>query len=405
MALLLESPPSRLCDPSTMKRPQLCDRNDNGPRKWTPESVEPALPASSGDSEQCSLACEEDGSSLELPELAIVEPAESDSAPSSFPGFAAPKPYVFSPADTRDAIRNELYRQEELQYLPERPEARRFASTDRPRVVSWLVEVVSALSLSDETLHVAVSLLDRFIALTEAVPPEHVLQLLALACISLAAKHEEVSQVRVDDWVGLAVDQHGNPLYQRADLQRMEWLLLETVEWRIRVPNTLTFLRHCHHALADNPACRDVLPEKPGAAATFKACANFLAELSLMYDAFLPYGYSTIAVGCLVLAEWTAKSASSSTSTTTSATAAQSQSPPPVIRTVAALTTITGIDASSMAPNLAPCVEALHQLYSEAMTAGPGGAPPSASQLGLLSPIVARYTKLLLPSPKSRCGA
>jgi hypothetical protein len=39
-----------------------------------------------------------------------------------------------------------------------------FFAVDRPRIVSWLVEVVTALRLTHETLHTAVSLLDRFVA-------------------------------------------------------------------------------------------------------------------------------------------------------------------------------------------------------------------------------------------------
>ncbi len=43
-------------------------------------------------------------------------------------------------------------------------------------------------------------------------------------------------------------------------------------------------------------------------------------ELSLLYDAFLQYGYSTVAAGCLVLAEWTAKSATAAPPTAAPAT-------------------------------------------------------------------------------------
>ena len=57
----------------------------------------------------------------------------------------------------------------------------------------------------------------------------------------------------------------------------MEWLLLENVEWRIRVPNALTFLRHFHHGLAHCPSSRGVVPNDPAGASAFKAIANFLA--------------------------------------------------------------------------------------------------------------------------------
>ncbi|KXZ46704.1 CYCD2 protein [Gonium pectorale] len=338
---------------------------------------EPDLPSPGDD--QCSLECEEDGSSLGLPEASGLERCAEP----------APQPFVSSPVfiaeDARIAIKVELERQSDLCYVPRQPAAIHFGSTDRPRIISWLVEVVTALGLSGNTLHTAVSLLDRFVANTETMPPEHVLQLLALACISLAAKHEEVSQYRPDEWVHLAVDEHRRPLYHRDDLKRMEWLLLETVDWRIRVPNTLTFLRHYHNALMnDADAWAEVARDDPRRAAAFDTCANFMADMSLLYDGFLPYSYSTVAIACLVLAEWNLKFAD--------AGEAGGAAAPPQVRTVASLVALTrDADSTMLAPNLPICVEALHQLYSQVAPTGPDGQPPAGTPLGLLAPVVARY--------------
>lgn len=60
---------------------------------------------------------------------------------------------------------------------------------------------------------------------------------------------------------------------QRVDLHRMEWLLLETVEWRIRVPNAFTFLRQYHTVLVHHR----LLPEDLVYATLFKGCAEFMA--------------------------------------------------------------------------------------------------------------------------------
>ncbi|PNH08276.1 Cyclin-D-2 [Tetrabaena socialis] len=379
---------------------RLLSGGDDAAASWSmdsAESVEPWLPFST-DSADSLLACDEDESSLELPggspELARSLPGGD--APFSTLPIAGASHMAFMASDTRETIRNELARLNELRYAPDRPEAQRFACCDRPRVVSWMVEVVTAVGLSEETLHSAVSLLDRFVQGTETLPPEHVLQLLALACVSIAAKHEEVAQHRADDWVGLAVDSDNNPLYLRDDLQRMEWLLLETVEWRIRVPSALTFLRHYHHALAHGPASPGVVPSDPAGLAAFKACSNFLAELSLMYDTFLSYGYSTVAAACLVLAEWTSQGAAPATPAGPAgpggAAVPAAPAAAPVIRTVAALTAVAGVDVAALAPNLASCVEVLHQLHSRATTGGhPGGLPPRAAELGLLAPVVMRY--------------
>ncbi|KAG2486097.1 hypothetical protein HYH03_015192 [Edaphochlamys debaryana] len=361
------------------------------------DSCEPVQPSSSADSELCSLlACDEDGLETPLEGQTPVQPAASGGGASLLSRSGEQHSHQFFACEAREAIRNELYRQEGLCFVPCRPETWDFARKDRPRIVSWLVEVVTTLRLSDETLHAAVSLLDRFAAGTGTLPPENVLQLLALACISLAAKHEEVAQYRADDWVGLAVDPSGNPLYQRADLQRMEWLLLETVDWRIRVPSALTFLRHFHHAVSHDPACAGLVPCDPAAAASFKSCACFLAELSLLHDSLLPYGYSTIATACLVLAEWTVHGAAAPTASSPACDASASASaaaPIPTLRTVSALTGLTGVDATVLAPQLGSCVNDLHKLYAEATTGGPNGGLPSPEQLGLVAPVVLRYTQ------------
>lgn len=62
-------------------------------------------------------------------------------------------------------------------------------------VASWMVEVADEFSLQPETLHLAVSLLDRFLSAT--VPqgvPRGVLQMVAVACVMVAAKHLEVGR-------------------------------------------------------------------------------------------------------------------------------------------------------------------------------------------------------------------
>lgn len=56
----------------------------------------------------------------------------------------------------------------------------------------------------------------------------------------------------------------------------MEYLLLETVEWRIRVPSAFTFLQHFLHCVAHAPTA-GVLPRDTAAAQEFRRQASFLA--------------------------------------------------------------------------------------------------------------------------------
>ncbi|GLC72284.1 hypothetical protein PLESTF_001227600 [Pleodorina starrii] len=120
----------------------------------------------------------------------------------------------------------------------------RLPAAYRARMVGWMREVSEALGLHVSTLFAATSLLDRFVAATETLPPEGLLQLLTLACMSVAVKYNETTQLSPSMWLSLAVSPEGKSLYSARDLQRCEFSLLQTVDWRLHQPNTHTFLEH-----------------------------------------------------------------------------------------------------------------------------------------------------------------
>lgn len=137
-------------------------------------------------------------------------------------------PAVLPLASPIHPSRNELRREAALR--PGSAGAKRIGADTRATAVSWMVEVAAGVALQQETLFAAVSHMDRFLAQTEVsegggggrlrnralfllsaartygappsrppppsrrqiVPPTKMLQLLALACVSLAAKQEEV---------------------------------------------------------------------------------------------------------------------------------------------------------------------------------------------------------------------
>lgn len=76
----------------------------------------------------------------------------------------------------------------------------------RSIVASWLSEVAAEFRLQQETLFLAVALLDRFQAAAPAGVPRDVLQLVAVACAMVAAKQDEVSHPTVDDFTEIAAD-------------------------------------------------------------------------------------------------------------------------------------------------------------------------------------------------------
>lgn len=253
-----------------------------------------------------------------------------------------------------------------------RPTAcRRVKGSVRTTAVSWIVEVATGMALQSETLFQAVALFDRFLSATLDVPPESMLQLLALACISLAAKGEEVPQYHADHWLLLAVDASQKPLFRREDLQKMEWLVLETLDWKLRSPTAHSLLQHFTHILVGTNS--GVVPAE-AARQTFVSCAHFLTELSLLHEGFLCYSNSVIAVACLVLSEWTVKGGAAAD-----------------LHAAPALQSVLPLDMR----DLRPCVEALHQLYTQATATTAEAAAAAGRPLvdpRAVRPVVSRYT-------------
>lgn len=150
--------------------------------------------------------------------------------------------------------------------------------------VSWLVEVTSEYSLQQETLFLAVNLIDRFLSHARAVPRNH-LQLTAVACMMIAAKHEEKeSHPSAQSFTNIA-----DNCFQVGDLLRMESLVLQTLSFRVMRPNSYTILCLLVEALDLDP--RDT------------ALAIFLTELSMLEYRLLHYQPSVIAAASVLLAQ------------------------------------------------------------------------------------------------------
>ncbi|GIL74425.1 hypothetical protein Vretimale_2115 [Volvox reticuliferus] len=78
--------------------------------------------------------------------------------------------------------------QQQQQHL--RPSPR----SNQSRVVNWMREVAEAVVFPNSALADAVTLFDHFMATTEVAPPETLLQLLALASMSLAFKQNNAGE-------------------------------------------------------------------------------------------------------------------------------------------------------------------------------------------------------------------
>ncbi|GBF89618.1 hypothetical protein Rsub_02336 [Raphidocelis subcapitata] len=194
-------------------------------------------------------------------------------------------------AELRDMIRREMLRESEQPppagYLS-RPKAAAAGAgalvTPQMRsiVASWMCEAAAEFGLQQETLFLAVGLLDRFQACSPTGVPRNVLQLLAVACLMVASKQDEVTHPTVDEFTDIAA-----AAFNRDDLLRMERLLLDQVGWRLRPPTAFTFLHLLAQALAGRAPPRAV------------AAAAYLAELALLDYGTLPHPPSLVAAAAL----------------------------------------------------------------------------------------------------------
>ncbi|XP_062991363.1 cyclin-I [Elgaria multicarinata webbii] len=116
--------------------------------------------------------------------------------------------------------------------------------TQRDEVIQWLAKLKCQFHLYPETLALAVSLLDRFLAAVKARPKY--LNCIAISCFFLAAKtieeDEKIPVLKVlarDSFCGCSP----------AEIRRMEKIILDKLNWDLHTATPLDFL-HIFHAVA-----------------------------------------------------------------------------------------------------------------------------------------------------------
>ncbi|XP_077157227.1 cyclin-I [Paroedura picta] len=116
--------------------------------------------------------------------------------------------------------------------------------TQRDEVTQWLTKLKCQFHLYPETLALAVSLLDRFLAAVKARPKY--LNCIAISCFFLAAKTIEEDE-RIPVLKVLARDSFCG--CSPAEIRRMEKIILDKLNWDLHTATPLDFL-HIFHAVA-----------------------------------------------------------------------------------------------------------------------------------------------------------
>lgn len=152
----------------------------------------------------------------------------------------------------------------------------------RRTCVSWMVEVAAEFDLSQETLHLSIASLDRFLSATRAVPRSQ-LQLVAVACLLVASKHEDEAHPSAADLSAMAAHS-----FTPADLVRMEGLLLSGLIFSLAQPTVYTFLS----------LFKGIFNLRP----EVHALAAYYVELAILEYSMLRVSPSVLAAGAVVLA-------------------------------------------------------------------------------------------------------
>ncbi|KAJ7326997.1 hypothetical protein JRQ81_016756 [Phrynocephalus forsythii] len=167
-------------------------------------------------------------------------------------------------------------------YMKKQPD---ITNNMRAILVDWLVEVGEEYKLQNETLHLAVNYIDRFLSSMSVLRGK--LQLVGTAAMLLASKFEEIYPPEVAEFVYITDD-----TYTKRQVLRMEHLILKVLSFDLAAPTINQFLTQY---FLHQPASSQV-----------ENLAMYLGELSLIdADPYLKYLPSVIAAAAFHIANYT----------------------------------------------------------------------------------------------------
>jgi hypothetical protein len=151
----------------------------------------------------------------------------------------------------------------------------------RTILIDWLVLLQSKLLYLPETLHLAVGIIDRYLAKMQVRRED--LQLVGVTAVLIACKYEEIYPPGVRDMVYVT-----DRTYTRQDVLDMEVEILDTLEFRISFPTAYPFL------------CRFLT--LVDATPTVRNAANYYLDRMLQETIVFRHRPSMLAMAAVVLA-------------------------------------------------------------------------------------------------------
>jgi len=150
----------------------------------------------------------------------------------------------------------------------------------RAVLIDWLVEVHMKYKLRAETLFLAVTILDRFLARKQVSRKK--LQLVGVVSTLIAAKYEEIYPPKLSDLVYIC-----DKAYTKDEILEMEIVVLNALEFQLRVPTAVQFL--------------DRFAKVNGSSEQHRHLAQYLAELTLPEIKMIRFTPSHLAAASIYL--------------------------------------------------------------------------------------------------------
>ncbi|KNC82245.1 hypothetical protein, variant [Sphaeroforma arctica JP610] len=149
-------------------------------------------------------------------------------------------------------------------------------------LIDWLIEVHLKFKLLQETLHLTINTIDRYLSVT--VIDRNRLQLVGVTAMLIASKFEEIYAPEVRDFIYIT-----DNAYNREEILVMERKILNTLGFKFGVPLCLHFLRRMSKSAEADPQTHTL--------------AKYFMEMTLTdYHLMQNYKQSEIAAASLCLA-------------------------------------------------------------------------------------------------------
>ncbi len=168
----------------------------------------------------------------------------------------------------------------------------------RRLLVDWVCETAEQVHLHPITAHAAVALMDTLLAIQEVDKPK--LQLMAVCCLLVAAKFEEVDD-RAPSLSLLFVK--CNRKFSIAQLRTTELSVLQQLNWELKSSTPMHFILHFVSQGVIFPS--DTIESHPVTSAVVRYVrkyAEFFADLCLQEYDFQKYSSGLLACACIAAA-------------------------------------------------------------------------------------------------------